>query len=151
MYISSRAFQRIFCCKIWLRYRRERAAQSLFDFNTLYNYPAQRFHFHIGTTPPAGFEGARAPTAPVPSRRPALESSYVGSNSTSNYLTLKGSFSAVPKPNCASKYSLESFRRDLQNALLKGFAPFSKLTFFFEVAENFANVVPMFAKFVKFC
>ena len=43
--------------------------------------------------------------------------SYVGSNSTildSNYLTLKGSFSAVSKPNVASKYALES-----------SFAPFS--------------------------
>ena len=36
----------------------------------------------------------------------------------SNYLTLKGSFSAVSKQNFASKYSLESSRRDLQNALL---------------------------------
>ena len=36
----------------------------------------------------------------------------------SNYLTLEGSFSAVSKPNFASKYALESFRRDLQNALL---------------------------------
>ena len=34
----------------------------------------------------------------------------------SNYLTLKGSFSAVPKPNFASKYALENSRRDLQNA-----------------------------------
>ena len=32
--------------------------------------------------------------------------------------TLPGSFSAVSKPNFASKYSLESSRRDLQNALL---------------------------------
>ena len=32
--------------------------------------------------------------------------------------TLQGSFSAVSKPNVASKYSLESSRRDLHNALL---------------------------------
>ena len=32
--------------------------------------------------------------------------------------TLQGSFSAVSKPNFASKYALESFRRDLQNAFL---------------------------------
>ena len=32
--------------------------------------------------------------------------------------TLRGSFSAVSKPNFASKYSLESSRRDLHNALL---------------------------------
>ena len=35
----------------------------------------------------------------------------------SNYLTLKGSFSAVSKPIFASRYALESSRRDLQNAL----------------------------------
>ena len=29
MYISARAFKRIFTCKIWLRYSRERAVQSL--------------------------------------------------------------------------------------------------------------------------
>ena len=32
--------------------------------------------------------------------------------------TLKGSFSAVSKPNFAIKYTLESSRRDLHNALL---------------------------------
>ena len=32
--------------------------------------------------------------------------------------TLEGSFSAVSRPNFASKYSLESSRRDLHNALL---------------------------------
>ena len=32
--------------------------------------------------------------------------------------TLQGSFSAVSKPNFASKYALESSRRDLHNALL---------------------------------
>ena len=32
--------------------------------------------------------------------------------------TLEGSFSAVSKPNFASKYLLESSRRDLHNALL---------------------------------
>ena len=36
----------------------------------------------------------------------------------SNYLTLKGLFSAVSKPNFASKYALGSSCRDLQNALL---------------------------------
>ena len=32
--------------------------------------------------------------------------------------TLQGSFSAVSKPNFASKYAFESSRRDLHNALL---------------------------------
>ena len=36
----------------------------------------------------------------------------------SNYLTLKGSFSAVSKPTFASKYALESSRRDLHNTLI---------------------------------
>ena len=42
----------------------------------------------------------------------------LGLTQLSNYLTLKGSFSAVSKPNFASKYALESSRRDLQYALL---------------------------------
>ena len=42
----------------------------------------------------------------------------LGLTQLSNYLILKGSFSAVSKPNFASKYALESSRRDLQNALL---------------------------------
>ena len=42
----------------------------------------------------------------------------LGVTQLSNYLTLKGSLSAVSKPNFASKYALESSRRDLQNALL---------------------------------
>ena len=59
---------------------------------------------------------------------------YVGSpTQLSNYLTLKGSFSAVSKPNFASKYALDSSRRDLQNALLCTVcAPFSKLNVLFE-------------------
>ena len=44
--------------------------------------------------------------------------------------TLQGSFSAVSKPNFASKYSLESSRRDLHNALLCTVAPFSNLKIF---------------------
>ena len=43
-----------------------------------------------------------------------------GLTQLSNCLTLKGSFSAVSKPDFArlSKYALGSSRRDLQNALL---------------------------------
>ena len=37
---------------------------------------------------------------------------------SSNLRTSQGSFSAVSKPNFASKYSLESSLRDLHNALL---------------------------------
>ena len=49
---------------------------------------------------------------------PVLVIPMLGLTQLSNYLTLKGSFSAVSKPNFASKYALESSRRDLQNALL---------------------------------
>ena len=38
--ISSRAFQRVFTCKIWLRYSRGRAYLILIDFSSL-----QRFNF----------------------------------------------------------------------------------------------------------
>ena len=44
--------------------------------------------------------------------------SMLGLTQLSNYLTLKGSFSAVSKPHFASKYAFESSRRDLHNALL---------------------------------
>ena len=46
------------------------------------------------------------------------------------FQTLQGSFSAVSKPNCASKYSLElgleSSRRDRHNALLSNLNDFVK-------------------------
>ena len=44
--------------------------------------------------------------------------SYLGDMYTESGQTLQGSFSAVSKPNFASKYSLESSRRYLHNALL---------------------------------
>ena len=53
-----------------------------------------------------------------PERRMGGLIPMLGLTQLSNYLTLKGSFSAVSKPNFASKYALESSRRDLQNALL---------------------------------
>ena len=50
--------------------------------------------------------------------RPQASSPMLALTQLCNYLTLKGSFSAVSKPNFASKYALESSRRDLQNAVL---------------------------------
>ena len=45
--------------------------------------------------------------------------------------TLEGSFSAVSKPNFASKYAFESSRRDLHDALLcTAFAQLCNLNFF---------------------
>ena len=76
--------------------------------------------------------------------------------------TLQGSFSAVSKPNFASKYALESSRRDLHNALLctvfesqffrKTFAKissfFSQFLLFFRdfsrFFRNFAKILPEF-------
>ena len=49
----------------------------------------------------------------VDKKQAHLENLYAESGQT-----LQGSFSAVSKPNSASKYSLESSRRDLHNALL---------------------------------
>ena len=52
--------------------------------------------------------------------RVVVEAPMLAITQLSNYLTLKGSFSAVSKPIFArlSRYALESSRRDLQNALL---------------------------------
>ena len=63
-----------------------------------------------------------------------LQQPMLGLTQLSNYLTLKGSFSAVSKPNIASEYALESSRRDLQNALLRTVlvGSVSKLNFLFE-------------------
>ena len=47
--------------------------------------------------------------------RVVVEAPMLALTQLSNYLTLKGSVSAVSKPNFASKYALKSSRRDLQN------------------------------------
>ena len=59
--------------------------------------------------PPEGSCSSRGPRAGAP---------MLALTQRSNYLTLKGSFSAVSKTNFASEYVLESSRRDLQNTLL---------------------------------
>ena len=51
--------------------------------------------------------------------------------------TLEGSFSAVSKPNFASKYWLESSRRDLHNALL---CTALQSQYFFVKIANFAKL-----------
>ena len=56
--------------------------------------------------------GAPCPGAPARRGRPSSCRA-----DTAARQTLQGSFSAVSKRNFASKYSLESFRRDLHNAL----------------------------------
>ena len=69
----------------------------------------------------AGGTPSRAPRARGPRgppRRRRGQPIMLALTQISNYLTVKGSFLAVSKPNFASKYALESSRRDLQNALL---------------------------------
>ena len=56
--------------------------------------------------------------------------------------TWEGSFSAVAKPNFASKYALESSRRDLHNALLCT----ALNSHFF---QKFARISPKFAKLFR--
>ena len=64
--------------------------------------------------------------------------------------TLQTSFSAVSKPIFATKYSLESSRRDLQNALLCTALHFN---FFQKIAKTVANLYRDFATLIlpKFC
>ena len=55
----------------------------------------------------------------VDTREPAgLGRQHLGDLYAESGQTLQGSFSAVSKPNFATKYALESSRRDLHNALL---------------------------------
>ena len=67
--------------------------------------------------------------------------------------TLEGSFSAVSKPNFASKYAFESSRRDLHNALLCT-APkshfFQKISRICMNLPKFAKIFRNFAKFAIF-
>ena len=56
--------------------------------------------------------------------------------------TLQGLFSAASKPNFASKYSFESSRRDLHNALLCTVLDRSLIsTLLLNVAEVFAEIL----------
>ena len=64
--------------------------------------------------------------------------------------TLEGSFSAVSKPNFASKYAFESSRRDLHNALLCTAQKshfFQKISRICQILRNFSD---FFAKFAIF-
>ena len=64
--------------------------------------------------------------------------------------TLSGSFSAVSKPIFASKYSLESSRRDLHNALLCTVLESIIISkFSLKIAEFFAVFSPKFRKFCE--
>ena len=67
-------------------------------------------------------EGAPAPRRPLRLALPAARLGPRGEGPLSwaaaHRQTLEGSFSAVSKPNFASKYAFESSRRDLHNKLL---------------------------------
>ena len=79
----------------------------------------------------------------------------LGLTQRSNYLTFKGSFSAVSKPYFASKYAVESSRRDLplQNQPPDLFAAEESKTvencFCLKIARHVANFLPKFAKFCQ--
>ena len=62
--------------------------------------------------------------------------------------TLEGSFSAVLKPNFASKYAFESSRRDLHNAILRTALNF--LSTFAEIIANFCKIREIVSKFSHF-
>ena len=63
--------------------------------------------------------------------------------------TLKGSFSAVSKPIFASKYSLESSRRDLHITLLC--TALRSQIFVKKFAEKLRNFAKFYQKFHQFC
>ena len=94
-----------------------------FGFDTAENEPFQVCPLSAYRSDPPG---ARSPEELGRGLEPGTAAGEVmltrltmlGLTQLSNYLTLKGSFSAVSKPNFASKYALESSRRDLHNALL---------------------------------
>ena len=79
-------------------------------------------------------------------RRPAVVEGRVGTaeRRTVSYAapqTLEGSFSAVSKPNFASKYAFESSRRDLDNALRSTAFHSSSISIFSSPAYPFESSV----------
>ena len=95
------------------RYSRERVFQGLASLPTADTLRPPKLR--VGGTA-RGVDGA--PRPPRGAADPAPGAPMLALTQPSNYLTLKGSSSAASKPNVASKYALESSRRDLQNALL---------------------------------
>ena len=71
---------------------------------------------------------------------------HLGDLYTESGQTLQSSFSAVSKPIFATKYSLESSRRDLQNALICTALHFQ---IFRKIAKHFANFHRDFARFCQ--
>ena len=63
----------------------------------------------------------------------------------SNYLTLKGSYSAVSKPDFTSKYALEALA---EIYTMHSFAPFSKLNVLFEIRFKNVKIVKLSLEFV---
>ena len=100
-----------------------------FRFDTAENEPAKICKISAG-------EGERKAidAAPQPEEPPVASVGGVpGRRRHGIRQTLEGSFSAVSKPNFASKYAFESSRRDLHNALLCT-AP--KSHFFKKISKN---------------
>ena len=98
----------------------------------------------LGTSPVMTLCRTSSFTERLSARAPSLKD--LGDLYTESGQTLQGSFSAVSKPIFASKYALESSRRDLHNAFLctvlesnpkKRGKPFSNLNFFVKNRQNF--------------
>ena len=128
-------FQRVFTCKIWLacfiacllRYSRERAIRSskvraLGNLNL--NFKTSKLLFAAqGTARRSPWAASRSRLSSRPASggtpgRGRARTCHLGDLYTESGQTLQGSFSAVSTPIFASKYALESSRRDLHNALL---------------------------------
>ena len=127
----------MFACKNWRRYSRELASQSLQKVSqTLETFLKVRKNIGGCTTAIDFLQPLVSPSRNV--RTSTLRRHLTvtiaahltqwgsGAGGQANRAvrhrsigqTWEGSFSAVSKPNFASKYSLESSRRDLHNALL---------------------------------
>ena len=182
--ISARAFQRVFTCKNRRPYSRERAPRSLggkFNsiFTSLLNYgtlAAQQKNLPEGAPSWTNHElftrvneSFYPPTLNQHPHRPTRAQEQRG-EWIMNWIfpqTLRGSFSAVSTPIFASKYSLESSSRDLQD--LHTFAPlrpqlfkkFRRLKFkvstknktiswFFVRNRDFICLIHFFAQFTEF-
>ena len=84
---------------------------------------------------------------PVTVHRVTLEEQHLGDLYAESGQTLQASFSSVSKPQFATKYALQSSRRDLHNALL---CTVLNAQFFVQKSLNFLPIFsPNFAKFDK--
>ena len=87
-----------------------------FGFDTAENEPSKICRLDELETDAASYERTGRPRRASP-RRPGSRRRPYPAFARLRIGSLEGSFSAVSKPNFASKYAFESSRRDLHNAL----------------------------------